>query len=97
MKQVENLPKLKNLKSVTIDSWVDKKQYIDAQAAFIMKSCKKFDYDLKTPHILFSAHGVPKSYIEDGDPYQEQMETCVNLIMEELKANGFQNEFTLAY
>jgi ferrochelatase len=35
-------------------------------------------------HVLFSAHGVPQSYIEAGDPYQRQMEECVTLISEQL-------------
>lgn len=30
--------------------------------------------------MLFSAHGVPKSYIDAGDPYKAQIESCVKLI-----------------
>jgi len=33
-------------------------------------------------HVLFSAHGVPQSYIEAGDPYQEQIQECVQSISE---------------
>lgn len=48
--------------------------------------------------IFFSAHGVPVSYVEDaGDPYRDQMEECIFLIMQELKARGINNEHTLAY
>ena len=36
--------------------------------------------------MLFSAHGVPKSYIEAGDPYQEHIETCVRLISQRVDA-----------
>ena len=35
-------------------------------------------------HVLFSAHGVPQSYIEAGDPYQRQIEECVSLISKEI-------------
>jgi ferrochelatase len=35
-------------------------------------------------HILFSAHGVPQSYIQAGDPYQRQIEECVCLISKEI-------------
>merc|ERR1712087_323428 len=31
-------------------------------------------------HILFSAHGVPASYIEAGDPYKDQIVDCVERI-----------------
>jgi len=48
--------------------------------------------------IFFSAHGVPVSYVENaGDPYKDQMEECIYLIMQELKARGIGNEHTLAY
>ncbi|MFM2157914.1 MAG: hypothetical protein RLZZ124_388, partial [Cyanobacteriota bacterium] len=50
-------------------------------------------------HVFFSAHGVPKSYVEEaGDPYQEEIETCARLIIDRLEADlGFRNPFTLAY
>lgn len=48
--------------------------------------------------VFFSAHGVPVSYVEDaGDPYRDQMEECIFLIMQELKARGIGNPHTLAY
>ncbi|KAG8375652.1 hypothetical protein BUALT_Bualt10G0122600 [Buddleja alternifolia] len=48
--------------------------------------------------IFFSAHGVPVSYVEDaGDPYKDQMEECIFLIMQELKSRGISNDHTLAY
>jgi len=48
--------------------------------------------------IFFSAHGVPVSYVENaGDPYRDQMEDCIFLIMKELKARGVNNNHTLAY
>jgi ferrochelatase len=28
-------------------------------------------------HLLFSAHGVPKSFIDEGDPYQRETEATV--------------------
>ena len=61
-----------------------------------MESCKKFDQKSK-PHIMFSAHGVPKSYIEDGDIYQKEIERSVEKIMEEMKKQGFENSHSLAY
>ncbi|GFZ08547.1 ferrochelatase 1 [Actinidia rufa] len=48
--------------------------------------------------IFFSAHGVPVSYVENaGDPYRDQMEDCIHLIMQELKSRGICNDHTLAY
>lgn len=49
-------------------------------------------------NVFFSAHGVPKSYVEEaGDPYKEEMEECVALIMDELRRRGRVNPHTLAY
>lgn len=48
--------------------------------------------------IFFSAHGVPLTYVEDaGDPYRDQMEDCIALIMGELRSRGVLNRHTLAY
>ena len=40
-------------------------------------------------HVLFSAHGVPQSYVAAGDPYQRQIQECVRLIGDELNALGW--------
>jgi ferrochelatase len=45
-------------------------------------------------HLVFSAHGVPLSTIEAGDPYQAQIETTVRLVME---CGGWPNPHTLCY
>ena len=38
--------------------------------------------DTHDVHLVFSAHGVPMSVIEAGDPYQAQVEATVKLVME---------------
>ena len=40
-----------------------------------------------------SAHGVPESYIEAGDPYQRHIEECVRLISAEV-SNQLSNDAT---
>jgi len=45
-------------------------------------------------HLVFSAHGVPLSVIEAGDPYQAQIEATVRLVMER---GGWPNPHTLCY
>lgn len=37
-----------------------------------------------TPRVLFSAHGLPKKVIAKGDPYQWQVERCVESVVSEL-------------
>ncbi len=91
-------PGFKVLPIRCIRSWYDNPGYVSSMAELIadkMKLCE----DSSSAHVFFSAHGVPKSYIEDaGDPYQKEIEGSANLIMQELeRIMGFSNEYTLAY
>jgi protoporphyrin/coproporphyrin ferrochelatase len=45
-------------------------------------------------HLVFSAHGVPLSSIEHGDPYQRQIEATVRLVR---ARGGFPNPWRLCY
>jgi ferrochelatase len=45
-------------------------------------------------HLVFSAHGLPMSLVEQGDPYPKQIETTVRLVREEGK---WANRHTLCY
>lgn len=45
-------------------------------------------------HLLFSAHGLPLSLVEKGDPYPQQIEETVKLV---LAAGGWPNAHTLCY
>lgn len=80
-----------------IRSWYQRQGYIGSMADLISKELDKFQ-NPEEVMVFFSAHGVPVSYVEDaGDPYKEQMEECIHLIMQELKARGINNDHTLAY
>jgi len=46
------------------------------------------------PEIVFSAHSVPMSVIEKGDPYQRQIEETVRLLTER---SGWRNPHRLCY
>ncbi|XVF35360.1 hypothetical protein REPUB_Repub18cG0139000 [Reevesia pubescens] len=78
-------------------SWYQRQGYIRSMADLIEKELGTFAKPEEVM-IFFSAHGVPVSYVEDaGDPYKDQMEECIHLIMQELKARGIGNDHTLAY
>jgi ferrochelatase len=81
-----------------IRSWYDHPGYIQALASLIAHEVKACE-DPSTAHIFFSAHGVPKSYVEDaGDPYQLEIVACSRLILQQLQQQlGHPNPFTLAY
>jgi ferrochelatase len=75
-----------------VASWYDRPGYVKAMAALIQKELDSFDEeelaeagdDPCPRHILFSAHGVPASYIDAGDPYQQQIKECVEKIAKAL-------------
>lgn len=88
---------LSNLPVAIIRSWYQREGYVKSMADLIEKELQSFSNPNEVM-IFFSAHGVPLSYVEEaGDPYKEQMEDCIFLIMRELKARGISNHHTLAY
>ncbi|KAL2517850.1 Ferrochelatase-1 [Abeliophyllum distichum] len=88
---------LSRLPVAIIQSWYQREGYIKSMADLIEKELQIFP-NPEEAMIFFSAHGVPVSYVEDaGDPYKDQMEECIFLIMKELKSRGTNNDHTLAY
>ncbi|OIW14934.1 hypothetical protein TanjilG_30653 [Lupinus angustifolius] len=88
---------LSSLPVSVINSWYQREGYLKSMADLIEKELTSFS-EPEEAMIFFSAHGVPVSYVEDaGDPYRDQMEECIFLIMQELKARGINNKHTLAY
>jgi ferrochelatase len=62
--------------------WYNRPEYITAMAELIADKYKEFtpEQQKEGVDVLYSAHGVPKSYITKGDPYKLQMEDCATLI-----------------
>jgi len=87
-------PKLQQVEYIVIPSWYKQPGYLQAMAQLIANELASFP-NPDTAHIFFSAHGVPKSYVEEaGDPYQQEIEECTALIMQTLNRP---NPHTLAY
>ncbi|MEY4352006.1 MAG: hypothetical protein RLZZ609_247 [Cyanobacteriota bacterium] len=91
-------PQFSQLPIRCIRSWYDHPGYIRAMVGLIAQSVREAD-DPSKAHVFFSAHGVPKSYVDEaGDPYQREIEACTQLIMAELQKDlGHANPYTLAY
>ncbi|MEH2258589.1 ferrochelatase [Nostoc sp.] len=87
-------PKLQPIDYTVIPSWYKQPGYLQAIAQLIVQELEQFP-NPDDVHIFFSAHGVPKSYVEEaGDPYQMEIEECTALIMQTLNRP---NTHTLAY
>jgi len=66
-----------------VPPYYDERVYIEALASSLEAGLKKLAYAPEI--ILASFHGIPKSYVEDGDPYPRQCEETVRLLRERLK------------
>ena len=72
------------LDHTVIPDWFDHPGFVKTQAKFIHRELEEFKDIPGEVKVLFSAHGVPESYIKAGDPYKDQIEKCVELIMLEV-------------
>jgi ferrochelatase len=71
---------------IKIGAWYDHPRYISSWAEAINDELEELKG--RNVSILFSAHGIPQSMVDKGDPYQSQTEKTVRLILEELQWKG---------
>ncbi len=87
-------PYLQQIDYTAIPSWYDRPGYLKAMAQLIARELDQTEHPDEA-QIFFSAHGVPRSYVEEaGDPYQEEIEACTRAIVRTLDRP---NPYTLAY
>jgi len=65
----------------TIDHFYDHLLYIQAVVQRIGSVLRQFP-DSSRIHLVFSAHGLPMSLVEKGDPYPKHIEATVRLVCE---------------
>jgi len=75
----------------TVLSWFDHPLYIDALVHSIKEGLKVFEHTALVPaegtsgvHVLFSAHSLPVKFIEEGDPYVDQIKGTINEIVKKI-------------
>jgi protoporphyrin/coproporphyrin ferrochelatase len=76
-----------------IENFYSNDTYLDSVAERINEALTRFPKPHR-PEIVFSAHSVPISVIEKGDPYQQQIEETVHLLM---NRGGWKNRHRLCY
>jgi ferrochelatase len=79
------------VRHTVVPAWYDRPGYVRAMGRLIQQELEKFTPEQRAAgplNVLFSAHGVPQRYIQMGDPYQEQIERCVQLIAREYSAEA---------
>jgi len=73
--------RLRQLPTRIIRDFYSDAAYLDSLSANIDRSLENFPPG-KEVHLVFSAHSVPVSVIEKGDPYQMQIESTVKRLLE---------------
>lgn len=76
-----------------IESFYRDEGYLDSLVEKIDQALARFPED-SHPEIVFSAHSLPQSIIDRGDPYQRQIEETVDLL---LRRGGWHNRYRLCY
>jgi ferrochelatase len=76
-----------------VEHFYDHPLYIEAVVDRIELALSHF-HDPRRTHIVFSAHGLPLSLIQNGDPYQKEIEETVKLVLED---GRWPNAHTLCY
>ena len=70
---------------VRINDWHNFKGYIEVLSSLIRAKLRDYPVeDRSGVHLLFSAHSLPLKVIKEGDPYEEQIQTTMRLVLEEL-------------
>lgn len=76
-------------------SWYDDVGYINAQARRVAAFAQDNQLTPDNTVLMYSAHGLPVSYVRRGDPYERHITTTVRLVTERI---GWpQQRMTLAY
>lgn len=60
-----------------VRSWSDRPEFADLWADLIARTAGEFFAGGPPPYLLFTAHGLPASYVRRGDPYADQVRRAV--------------------
>jgi protoporphyrin/coproporphyrin ferrochelatase len=82
-----------NVRVDYVETFYRNTMYLDAVVEKIEEALRRFPSPGR-PEIVFSAHSVPLTVIQKGDPYQRQIEATVKLLLER---GGWSNPHRLCY
>ncbi len=73
------------VKKTFISSWHDNPLFIEAWEEHVYHGIKRF-WTGRQRHVvvIFASHSIPVRYISAGDPYQQQIEETINLVVHKL-------------
>jgi ferrochelatase len=73
---------------VAVDEYCDDQRFVEAVADVTARALRTFATSPDQVHLIFSAHGLPMSYIEGGDPYAGHVQRSVDAVQAMLRHPG---------
>lgn len=93
VKKFEDSAKKYHIDYLCITSWFNNPLYIDAIEEKIRQGLAKFKEE--KPVVLFSAHSLPKKFVDEGDPYADEIQGTINEVLRRFVLSPF--EWRLSY
>lgn len=81
VKRFEEMVKQYHADYFCVTSWFNHPLYVDAITKKIEKGITGFD---EKPVVLFSAHSLPKKFIDRGDPYVQETQGTIDAILKKI-------------
>ena len=83
-KTLEEVTATGRFELIRLENWYREAAYNQLIATRVLETAQKngFDLDAEETHILFSAHNIPQSYIDQGDTYVDEITTNIESIKE---------------
>ncbi len=73
---------------IALEEHCDDPDYVAAVTDVTRRALRAFSTPASEVHLIFSAHGLPLSYIEDGDPYLSHVQRSVKAVSQALGHPG---------
>ncbi len=87
-----------NVPVQTVKSWYKQPDLIEAFCEKIKDALNHYEEDIrKEVHLLFTAHSLPESVLEQGDPYPQEVEGTVKAILKNLDIHSKEYSSSFAY
>jgi len=77
----------KNLNIKYINEWYDYPPYIDSLAELMAEGIS--EYGGEDFNLLFSAHSLPQSFIDEGDPYLDHIKSTIDKVLKRLSDSPY--------
>ena len=87
-KALEEVTATDQLELVRLENWYKETAYNQLLVARVLETAQKkgFELDSKKTQLIFSAHNIPQSYIDQGDTYVDEITANIKAISELLPA-----------